>query len=60
VRALGLDAQRDEGRVLVVEWGVPYVELSLAPRAYDSSGRRAHRVLLRSAAVLSGFRTKKL
>lgn len=43
VRALGLDAQRDDGRVLVVEWGAPYVELlggdalvvelSLAPRA---------------------------
>jgi tRNA threonylcarbamoyladenosine biosynthesis protein TsaE len=27
VRALGLDAQRDDGRVLVVEWGAPYVEL---------------------------------
>ncbi|MBN2197555.1 MAG: tRNA (adenosine(37)-N6)-threonylcarbamoyltransferase complex ATPase subunit type 1 TsaE [Polyangiaceae bacterium] len=25
VRALGLDAQRDEGRLLVVEWGSPYV-----------------------------------
>jgi len=27
VRALGLDAQRDDGRVLIVEWGAPYVEL---------------------------------
>jgi tRNA threonylcarbamoyladenosine biosynthesis protein TsaE len=27
VRNLGLDAQRDDGRVLVVEWGAPYVEL---------------------------------
>jgi tRNA threonylcarbamoyladenosine biosynthesis protein TsaE len=27
VRELGLDAQRDDGRVLVVEWGAPYVEL---------------------------------
>jgi tRNA threonylcarbamoyladenosine biosynthesis protein TsaE len=27
VQALGLDAQRDDGRVLVVEWGGPYVEL---------------------------------
>jgi tRNA threonylcarbamoyladenosine biosynthesis protein TsaE len=27
VRALGLDAQRDDGRVLVVEWGAPYIEL---------------------------------
>jgi len=42
VRRLGLDAQRDDGRVLVVEWGEPYVdvlggdalivELSLSPR----------------------------
>ena len=27
VRSLGLDAQRDDGRVLVVEWGEPYIEL---------------------------------
>jgi tRNA threonylcarbamoyladenosine biosynthesis protein TsaE len=27
VRELGLDAQRDEGRVLLVEWGEPYIEL---------------------------------
>jgi tRNA threonylcarbamoyladenosine biosynthesis protein TsaE len=27
VRQLGLDAQRDDGRMLVVEWGAPYVEL---------------------------------
>ncbi len=26
LRELGLDAQRDEGRVLVVEWGAPYVD----------------------------------
>jgi len=42
VRRLGLDAQRDDGRALVVEWGEPYidvlggdalvVELSLSPR----------------------------
>ena len=27
VRSLGLDAQRDDGRVLVVEWGEPYIDL---------------------------------
>lgn len=27
VRELGLDAQRDDGRILVVEWGEPYIEL---------------------------------
>jgi tRNA threonylcarbamoyladenosine biosynthesis protein TsaE len=27
VSKLGLDAQRDDGRLLVVEWGEPYVEL---------------------------------
>lgn len=42
VQKLGLDAQRDDARVLVVEWGAPYiallggdaliVELSLDPR----------------------------
>ena len=59
VRALGLDAQRDDGRVLVVEWGAPYVELlggdalvvelSLAPRAatFSATGERS-RVLLES------------
>jgi tRNA threonylcarbamoyladenosine biosynthesis protein TsaE len=42
VRGLGLDSQRDDGRVLLVEWGEPYiaalggdalvVTLSLGPR----------------------------
>jgi tRNA threonylcarbamoyladenosine biosynthesis protein TsaE len=57
VRALGLDAQRDEGRVLVVEWGAPYVELlggdalvvtlTLDPRAasFGATGARSGAVL---------------
>jgi tRNA threonylcarbamoyladenosine biosynthesis protein TsaE len=57
VRALGLDAQRDDGRVLVVEWGAPYVELlggdalvvelSLAPRAatLSATGERSRALL---------------
>jgi tRNA threonylcarbamoyladenosine biosynthesis protein TsaE len=61
VRALGLDAQRDDGRVLVVEWGAPYVELlggdalvvelSLAPRAATISATGA-----RSSALLERLR----
>ena len=57
VRALGLDSQRDDGRVLVVEWGAPYVELlggdalvvelSLEPRAatFSATGERSRAVL---------------
>ena len=59
VRALGLDSQRDDGRVLVVEWGAPYVELlggdalvvelSLAPRAANvtATGARSRAMLER-------------
>jgi tRNA threonylcarbamoyladenosine biosynthesis protein TsaE len=57
VRALGLDAQRDDGRVLVVEWGIPYVgllggdalvvELALGPRRANltATGERARAML---------------
>ena len=53
VRELGLDAQRDEGRLLVVEWGEPYVAalggdalvitFSLDPRRaeFSSTGSRS-------------------
>ena len=27
VRELGLDAQRDDGRLLLVEWGEPYIDI---------------------------------
>lgn len=59
VRALGLDAQRDDGRVLIVEWGAPYVELlggdalvvelALDPRAANISatGPRSRAMLER-------------
>jgi tRNA threonylcarbamoyladenosine biosynthesis protein TsaE len=58
VRALGLDAQRDDGRVLVVEWGAPYVELlggdalivslTLEPRGatFAATGARSRELLL--------------
>lgn len=57
VSKLGLDAQRDDGRLLVVEWGEPYVallggdalilELSLDPRRarLKAEGRASERTL---------------
>jgi tRNA threonylcarbamoyladenosine biosynthesis protein TsaE len=57
VRRLGLDAQRDEGRLLMVEWGEPYVELlggdgllvrfAFDPRAAElrATGERSGRLL---------------
>ncbi|HWZ92648.1 MAG TPA: tRNA (adenosine(37)-N6)-threonylcarbamoyltransferase complex ATPase subunit type 1 TsaE [Polyangiaceae bacterium] len=57
VRELGLDAQRDDGRILVVEWGEPYADvlggdalvltLTLEPRsaAFSATGRRSRAIL---------------
>jgi tRNA threonylcarbamoyladenosine biosynthesis protein TsaE len=57
VRELGLDSQRDDGRVLLVEWGEPYIEvlggdalvltLALDPRraAFSATGRRSRAIL---------------
>lgn len=62
VRGLGLDAQRDEGRVLLVEWGEPYVdalggdalilELRLSPRraTFRATGPRSSAILAALAA----------
>lgn len=57
LRELGLDAERDDGRVLLVEWGEPYSELlggdallvtlALDPRraVVSATGRRSHAIL---------------
>jgi len=57
LRELGLDAQRDEGRLLLVEWGEPYIELlggdalvltfALDPRrvVVSASARRSRAIL---------------
>jgi tRNA threonylcarbamoyladenosine biosynthesis protein TsaE len=62
VRELGLDAQRDDGRVLLVEWGEPYIEqlggdallltLALDPRraAFSATGRRSRAILAKLGA----------
>ncbi|MCK6536961.1 MAG: tRNA (adenosine(37)-N6)-threonylcarbamoyltransferase complex ATPase subunit type 1 TsaE [Polyangiaceae bacterium] len=57
VQALGLDHQRDEGRLVVVEWGEPYIavlggdaliaSLALDPRCatFRATGPRSGRIL---------------
>jgi tRNA threonylcarbamoyladenosine biosynthesis protein TsaE len=57
LRELGLDAQRDDGRLLLVEWGEPYVEqlggdallmtFALEPRrvVISATGRRSRAIL---------------
>lgn len=60
---LGLDAQRDDGKVLVIEWGEPYVDLlggdalvvsfAVDPRraTLRSTGRRSTEMLAELARV---------
>ncbi|HKO52218.1 MAG TPA: tRNA (adenosine(37)-N6)-threonylcarbamoyltransferase complex ATPase subunit type 1 TsaE [Polyangiaceae bacterium] len=62
LRELGLDAQRDEGRLLLVEWGDPYVEqlggdalllrFALDPRraVVSATGRRSRAILAELSA----------
>ncbi|HYQ40386.1 MAG TPA: tRNA (adenosine(37)-N6)-threonylcarbamoyltransferase complex ATPase subunit type 1 TsaE [Polyangiaceae bacterium] len=57
LRELGLDAQRDDGRILLVEWGAPYVEqlggdallmtFALDPRrvVVSATGRRSRAIV---------------
>ncbi|MBK7585361.1 MAG: tRNA (adenosine(37)-N6)-threonylcarbamoyltransferase complex ATPase subunit type 1 TsaE [Myxococcales bacterium] len=57
VRDLGLDHQRDDGRLLIVEWGEPFIEvlggdalvltLGLGPRraVFRATGARSRRIL---------------
>jgi len=62
LRELGLDAQRDDGRVLLVEWGEPYVQqlggdallltFALDPRrvVLSATGRRSLAMLAELSA----------
>jgi tRNA A37 threonylcarbamoyladenosine biosynthesis protein TsaE len=62
LRELGLDAQRDDGRLLLVEWGEPYIRelggdalvltFALEPRkvVVSASGRRSHAILAELSA----------
>ena len=62
LRELGLDAQRDDGRMLLVEWGEPYIEqlggdalvvtFALDPRraVVSATGRRSRAILTELSA----------
>lgn len=63
LRELGLDAQRDDGRVLLVEWGEPYVEQLGGDALLMTFALDPRRVLVsatgrRSAAIVAELSAK--
>jgi len=53
VLGLGLDAQRDDGRVLVVEWGEPYVDVLGGDALVLELALDPRRAVLRATGVRS-------
>lgn len=63
VRELGLDAQRDDGRLLLVEWGEPYIELLGGDALLITFAHDPRRVVIsetgrRSRAILAELSAK--
>ena len=54
VLGLGLDAQRDDGRVLVVEWGEPYIDVLGGDALVLELALDPRRAVLRATGARSG------